>query len=158
MIRHNVIGMWSAVSAATLPLARAIQPPAPIDPLSDNPVVRSPSCGHTQQYLGSECFLARVGAKAAPDRAVGALIIGARLIAAVRLSRAESAEIQKRSPRVYGAIANALAIAKMVAEQAASTDCRESAALTFASGGQLISQLGRSNRLATRSVTEPAAP
>jgi hypothetical protein len=66
----------------------------------------------------NECFLARLGGRAGSSRAIGALVVGACLIAAVKLNKVESAEIQKRSPRVRAAIADALAIAKMIAELA----------------------------------------
>ena len=101
-------------------LALATQPPVPIDLLRENPVAKCGSCSHTQQYLISECFLARLGAKTVPDRATSTLVIGACLIAAVKLSRVERAEIQNRRPRVRAALADALAIAKMVTDHAAS--------------------------------------
>lgn len=121
-------------------LARPTLPPSDIDPLNENPVVKCAACGHTEQYLVQECFLARAGVRQEkldkpgtekldrpgtpgnsdkPEkRDSGAIIVGACLVAAVRLARVDSAEIQKRSPRVRSAISDALAIAALVAQSA----------------------------------------
>jgi hypothetical protein len=53
------------------------------------------------------------------DESVGALAIVAGLIAAVRLARVESREIQNRSPRVRSIISESDTIAGMVVEDAA---------------------------------------
>jgi hypothetical protein len=52
------------------------------------------------------------------DKAVGALAVVAGLVAAVKLARVESREIQCRSPRVRSIISESITIARMVIEAA----------------------------------------
>jgi hypothetical protein len=56
-------------------------------------------CEDTRPYLTKDCLLAPLSAAAA-DKSAWALAAVAGLIAAVKLARVESAEIQNRSPRV----------------------------------------------------------
>jgi hypothetical protein len=58
------------------------------------------------------------GRPAAQDKATGALAVVAGLIAAVKLARVESREIQSRSPRVRSIISASVSIARMVMEEA----------------------------------------
>ena len=60
-------------------------------------------------------FLAPLSAAAA-DKSAGALAVVAGLVAAVKLARVESAEIQNRSPRVRSIISESITIARMVVE------------------------------------------
>ena len=50
------------------------------------------------------------------DKSAGVVAIVAGLIAAVRLARVESRELQNRRPRVRAAIADSITIARMVIE------------------------------------------
>jgi hypothetical protein len=50
------------------------------------------------------------------DRSAGALAVVAGLVAAVKLARVESREIQSRSPRVRSIISESITIARMVVE------------------------------------------
>jgi hypothetical protein len=50
------------------------------------------------------------------DKSAGALALVAGLIAAVKLARVESTEIQNRSPRVRSIISRSVTIARMVIE------------------------------------------
>jgi hypothetical protein len=52
------------------------------------------------------------------DKSAGALTVVAGLIAAVKLARVESGELQNRSPRVRSAIADSITIAKMLITEA----------------------------------------
>jgi hypothetical protein len=52
----------------------------------------------------------------AADKSEGVVAIVAGLIAAVKLARVESLELQNRSPRVRAAIADSITIARMVIE------------------------------------------
>jgi hypothetical protein len=65
--------------------------------------------------LTKGCFLAPLSAAAA-DKSAGALAVVAGLIAAVKLARVESTEIQNRSPRVRSIISESITIARMVVE------------------------------------------
>ena len=55
---------------------------------------------------------------ASPEKTSGALAVVAGLIAAVKLARVESREIQRGSPRVSSAISDSVTIARMVIEAA----------------------------------------
>jgi hypothetical protein len=50
------------------------------------------------------------------DKSAGALAVVAGLVAAVKLARVESREIQSRSPRVRSIISESITIARMVVE------------------------------------------
>jgi hypothetical protein len=50
------------------------------------------------------------------DKSAGVVAVVAGLIAAVKLARVESAEIQNRSPRVRSIISESITIARMVIE------------------------------------------
>ena len=52
----------------------------------------------------------------AADKSAGVVAIVAGLIAAVKLARVESRELQNSSPRVRAAIADSITIARMVIE------------------------------------------
>ena len=52
----------------------------------------------------------------AADKTAGVVAVVAGLIAAVKLSRVESREIQNRSPRVRSIISESITIARMVVE------------------------------------------
>jgi hypothetical protein len=52
----------------------------------------------------------------AADKIAGIVAVVAGLIAAVKLSRVESREIQNRSPRVRSIISESITIARMVVE------------------------------------------
>jgi hypothetical protein len=108
---------WHTVCAVCgkVTLARSCRVPGEIDPVEPNPVVKCQHCEDTRQYLTSGCFLAPLSA-AASDRAGGTVAVVAGLIAAVKLARVESREIQTRSPRVRSAIADSISIARMVIE------------------------------------------
>jgi hypothetical protein len=72
-------------------------------------------CEDTRPYLTKDCLLAPLSAAAA-DKSAWALAAVAGLIAAVKLARVESAEIQNRSPRVRSIISESITIARMVVE------------------------------------------
>ena len=96
-------------------LARPCTPRREIEPVEHNPVIKCQRCEDTRQYLTKECFLAPLS-EAATDKSAGALAVVAGLIAAVKLARVESAEIQNRSPRVRSIISESITIARMVVE------------------------------------------
>ena len=106
---------WHTVCAVCgkVTLARACKMPGEIDPIEHNPVIRCKHCEDTRQYLDKDCFLAPLSAAAA-DKSAGAVVAG--LIAAVKLARVESAEIQNKSPRVRSIISESITIARMVVE------------------------------------------
>jgi hypothetical protein len=99
-------------------LARPCNVPGEIKPIEHNPVIRCQHCGATRQYLDSACFLTPLSTAASPEKSAGALAVVAGLIAAVKLARVESREIQSRSPRVRCAISDSIDIARMVVEAA----------------------------------------
>jgi hypothetical protein len=80
--------------------------------------VKCQHCEDTRQYLTGDCFLAPLSAAAQRDKSAGALAVVAGLVAAVKLARVESGEIQNRSPRVRSVVADSIAIARMVIEAA----------------------------------------
>ena len=108
---------WHVVCSACgkITLARPCTPRREIEPIEHNPVIKCQHCEDTRQYLTKECFLAPLSAAAA-DESAGALAVVAGLIAAVKLARVESAEIQNRSPRVRSIISESVTIARMVVE------------------------------------------
>ncbi len=108
---------WHVVCAACgkITLARSCTPRREIEPIEHNPLIKCQHCEDTRQYLTKECFLAPLSAAAA-DKSAGALAVVAGLIAAVKLARVESAEIQNRSPRVRSIISASITIARMVVE------------------------------------------
>jgi hypothetical protein len=73
---------------------------------------------NTRQYLDRACFLTPLSTAASPDKSAGALAVVAGLIAAVKLARVESREIQSRSPHVRAIISNSIHNARMVVEAA----------------------------------------
>ena len=103
-------------------LAVACTPPNAIALLTEDPGVRCQHCHHTQTYLRAMCFLAPMGdgvqgkpAAAAPSGKNGqTLAVMAAMIAAVRLARVESRELERPSERVSTAIADSVRIAKQV--------------------------------------------
>jgi DNA-directed RNA polymerase subunit RPC12/RpoP len=104
-------------------LAVACTPPNAIALLEEDPGVRCTHCHHTQTYLRSVCFLAPLSAGAPAlvppkvaeqGKAGSTLAVMAAMIAAVRLARVESGELEKASPRVKAAIADSMTIAKQV--------------------------------------------
>jgi hypothetical protein len=52
----------------------------------------------TRQYLDKDCFLAPLSAAGSSDKSGGTAAVVAGLIAAVKLARVESIELQNRSP------------------------------------------------------------
>jgi hypothetical protein len=89
--------------------------PGEIQPVEHNPVIQCQHCNDSRQYLTSECFLAPLSVeRGAGDKGSGTVAVVAGLIAAVKLARVESREIQSRSPRVRSAISDSITIAKMV--------------------------------------------
>jgi hypothetical protein len=108
---------WNTVCAACgkVTLARPCAPHQPIEPIQ-NPVVKCQHCGDTRRYLSSACFLAPLSAAVQVDKTAGALAVVAGLVAAVKLARVESREIQSRSPRVRFIISESVTIARMVVE------------------------------------------
>ena len=107
---------WHTVCAACgkVTLARPCEPRQAIEPVEHNPVVKCQHCEETRQYLSSDCFLAPPSAAAQAGKSTGALAVVAGLVAAVKLARVESREIESRSPRVRSAIADSVTIARMV--------------------------------------------
>lgn len=99
-------------------LARPCNVPGEIKPIEHNPVIRCQHCGETRQYLDSACFLTPLSTAASPEKSAGALAVVAGLIAAVKLARVESREIQSRSPHVRAIISDSIHIARMVVEAA----------------------------------------
>jgi DNA-directed RNA polymerase subunit RPC12/RpoP len=108
---------WHVVCAACgkITLGRPCTPRREIEPIEHNPVIKCQHCEDTRQYLTKECFLAPLSVGAA-DKSAGALAVVAGLIAAVKLARVESTEIQNRSPRVRSIISESITIARMVVE------------------------------------------
>jgi hypothetical protein len=109
---------WHTVCAACgkVTLARPCKVPGDIDPIEHNPVVRCQHCKDTRQYLDKDCFLAPLSAAASSDKSSGTVAVVAGLIAAVKLARVESIELQNRSPRVRSAISDSINLARMVIE------------------------------------------
>jgi hypothetical protein len=107
---------WHTVCAARgqVTLARPCKVPGDIDPIEHNPVIRCQHCEDTRQYLDKNCFLAPLSAAGSPDKSGGTIAVVAGLIAAVKLARVESIELQNRSPRVRSAIADSITLARMV--------------------------------------------
>jgi hypothetical protein len=91
---------WHVVCAACgkITLARPCAPRREIEPVEHNTVVKCQNCEDTRQYLSKECFLSAVSAAVSTDKSAGALAMVAGLIAAVKLARVESGELQSRSP------------------------------------------------------------
>jgi hypothetical protein len=110
---HTVCGKCGKVT-----LARPCAPRQAIEPVEHNPIVKCQHCEDTRQYLTSECFLAPLSVGHQGDKAAGAVAVVAGLVAAVKLARVESREIQSKSPRVRAAISDSLTIARMVVEAA----------------------------------------
>lgn len=102
-------------------LAVPCTPPNAIALLKEDPGVRCQHCHHTQNYPRAMCFLAPISngvqgkAAAAPAAKNGqTLAVMAAMIAAVRLARVESGELEQPSERVTAAIADSVQIAKHV--------------------------------------------
>ena len=89
---------WHAVCAACgrVTLARPCRVPGQIEPIEPNPVIKCHHCEDTRQYLTSACFLAPLSAAVSTDKSAGALAVVAGFIAAVKLARIESREIESR--------------------------------------------------------------
>jgi hypothetical protein len=81
-------------------------------------VVRCQHCEDTRQYLDKDCFLAPLSAAGSSDKSGGTVAVVAGLIAAVKLARVESIELQNRSPRVRSAISDSITLARMVVKRA----------------------------------------
>jgi hypothetical protein len=79
-------------------------------------VIKCQHCEETRQYLTSACFLAPLSTAVTVDKSAGALAVVAGLVAAVKLARVESREIQSRSPHVRSVISDSITIARMVIE------------------------------------------
>jgi hypothetical protein len=111
---------WHTCCAACgkVTMARPCKVPGEIDPIEHNPVIKCQHCEDTRQYLTGDCFLAPLSATGSADKSAGALAVVAGLIAAVKLARVESREIQSRSPRVRSVISDSITIARMVVEAA----------------------------------------
>jgi DNA-directed RNA polymerase subunit RPC12/RpoP len=109
---------WHVACAACgkTTLARPCTPSREIEPIEHHPVIKCQHCEDTRQYLTKDCFLAPLSAAASADKSAGALAVVAGLIAAVKLARVESREIQSRSPRVRSIISDSITIARMVVE------------------------------------------
>jgi hypothetical protein len=110
---------WHVVCAACskITLARPCKVPGEIEPIEHNPAVQCQHCKDSRQYLNSACFLAPMTASAQADKAAGSLAVVAGLVAAVKLARVESREIQSKSPRVRSLISDSVTIARMVLEE-----------------------------------------
>jgi hypothetical protein len=110
---------WHTVCAACgkVTLARPCRVPGEIEPVEHNPVIKCQHCDDTRQYLTNACFLAPLSVvPAAPDKTGGTIAVVAGLIAAVKLARVESREIQSKSPRVRSIIGDSITIARLVIE------------------------------------------
>jgi len=110
---------WHTVCTACgkVTLARPCRVPGEIEPIEHNPVIKCQHCDDTRQYLTNACFLAPLSAAlGVPDRMGGTIAVVAGLIAAVKLARVESREIQSKSPRVRSAISDSITIARMAVE------------------------------------------
>lgn len=70
-------------------------------------------CEDTRQYLDKDCFLAPPAAAGSSDRSGGTVAVVAGLIAAVKLARVESIELQNRSLRVRSSISDSISLARM---------------------------------------------
>jgi hypothetical protein len=108
---HIVCGACGKVT-----LGRPCKVPGDIEPIEHNPVIRCQHCEDTRQYLDKDCFLAPLSAAGSADRSGGTVAVVAGLIAAVKLARVESIELQNRSPRVRSAISDSITLARMVIE------------------------------------------
>jgi hypothetical protein len=97
-------------------LARPCKVPGDIEPIEHNPVIPCQHCEDTRQYLARDCFLAPLSAVGSSDKSGGTVALVAGLIAAVKLARVESIELQNRSPRVQSAISYSITLARMVIE------------------------------------------
>jgi hypothetical protein len=93
-----------------------VQGAGDIEPIEHNPVIRCQHCEDTRQYLDKDCFLAPLSAARSSDTSGRSVAVVAGLIAAVKLARVESIELQNRSPRVRSAIADSIMLARMVIE------------------------------------------
>jgi DNA-directed RNA polymerase subunit RPC12/RpoP len=109
---------WHTVCAACgkVTLARPCKVPGDIELIEHNPVVRCQHCEDTRQYLDKDCFLAPLSAAGSSDKSGGTVAVVASLMAAVKLARVESIELQNRSPRVRSAISDSITLARMVIE------------------------------------------
>jgi hypothetical protein len=90
--------------------------PGEIEPIEHNPVIRCQHCEDTRQYLDKDCFLAPLSAAGSSDKSDGTVAVVAGLIAAVKLARVGSIELQNRSLRVRSAIFDSITLARMVIE------------------------------------------
>jgi len=108
---------WHVVCAACgkITLDRSCTPRREIEPIEHNPVIKCQHCEDTRQYLTKDCFLAPSLQLGQINRQ-GPLAVVAGMIAAVKLARVESAEIQNRSPRVRSIISESITIAHMVVD------------------------------------------
>jgi hypothetical protein len=106
---------WHTVCVACgkVTMARPCRVPGEIEPVEHNPVIKCQHCDDTRQYLTSACFLAPLSV-AGSDKTGGTIAVVAGLIAAVKLARVESREIESKSPRVRSAISDSIMIARMV--------------------------------------------
>lgn len=104
-------------ACSTITLARPRKVPGEIEPVEHNPVVKCQHCKDVRQYLTNDCFLAPLSVAAGSNsKEPGSLAVVAGLVAAVRLARVESREIESRSPRVRSAISDSITIGRMVVE------------------------------------------
>jgi hypothetical protein len=62
------------------------------------------------------CFLAPLSVAGSSEKSGGTVAVVAGLIAAVKLARVESIELQNRSPRLRSAISDSITLARMVLE------------------------------------------
>ena len=103
-------------------LAVACTPPNAIAMLTEDPGVRCQHCHHTQNYARAMCFLAPMadgiqkpaGVPVPAGKSGQTLAVMAAMIAAVRLARVESRELERPSERVSAAISDSVRIAKHV--------------------------------------------
>ena len=107
---------WHTVCAACGKVTLARPCKVPGEPTEHNPVIRCQHCEDTRQYLDKDCFLAPLFAAGSSDKSGGTIAVVAGLIAAVKLARVESVELQNRSPRVRSAISDSITLARMVIE------------------------------------------
>src|ERR1700742_5088944 len=91
---------WHAVCAACnkITFARSCKVPGDMQPIEPNPVIQCHHCKDSRQYLTSECFLAPLSVVVGQEKTSGTIAVVAGLIAAVKLARVESKEIENRSP------------------------------------------------------------
>jgi hypothetical protein len=104
-------GHTHCAACGKVTLARPCDVTGEIKPIEHNTVIGCQHCGETRQYLDSACFLTPLFIAASPEKSTGALAVFADLIAAVKLARVESREIQNRSPRVRFIISESITIA-----------------------------------------------